>query len=175
MKNFFRLSVIALFLIFAGNNTFAQKALKFGHIDSQKLMEVLPGRADAEKQLEKYAKEFDDQYSSIQKELQKNVAAYVSKKDSMTDAAKTAAEAQLNDQNKRLETFQQTATTEVNKKRAELFKPLLEKARTAIDEVAKEKGLIYVFEATEGNSPILYKSAESLDILPFVKKKLGIQ
>ncbi|MDP4185532.1 MAG: OmpH family outer membrane protein [Bacteroidota bacterium] len=175
MKNFFKFSIIALFLVFAGNGVFAQKTLKFGHVDSQKLMEVLPGRVDAEKQLEKYAKEFDDQYNGIQKELQQKFQEYMSKKDSMNDATKAAEEAKLNEMNKRLETFQQTATQQVNQKKMELFKPLLEKAKTAIEAVAKEQGLIYVFEVTEGSSPIIYKSPESIDILPMVKKKLGIQ
>jgi outer membrane protein len=49
----------------------------------------------------------------------------------------------------------------------------MEKARGAIDEVAKEHGLIYVFDISQGNP--VYTSEESLDMLPLVQAKLGIQ
>ena len=42
-----------------------------------------------------------------------------------------------------------------------------------IDAVAKERGLIYVFDLSQGNP--VYTSAESLDMLPLVKAKLGIK
>jgi outer membrane protein len=54
-----------------------------------------------------------------------------------------------------------------------LIQPVMDKARNAIDEVAKEKGLIYVFDLSQGNP--VYTSPESLDLLPLVKAKLGIQ
>ncbi len=50
------------------------------------------------------------------------------------------------------------------------MKPIYDKAQAAIAEVAKEKGLIYVFEVNS----VLYKSNESVDLLPLVKTKLGI-
>ena len=50
---------------------------------------------------------------------------------------------------------------------------MLEKADKAVKEVGAEKGLIYVFDMS--SRVILYNSKESVDILPFVKTKLGIQ
>ena len=51
------------------------------------------------------------------------------------------------------------------------MKPIYDKAQAAIAEVAKEQGLIYVFEVNS----LIYKSNQSIDILPLVKTKLGIQ
>jgi outer membrane protein len=53
------------------------------------------------------------------------------------------------------------------------MQPVMEKARGAIDEVAREHGLIYVFDISQGNP--IYTSEESLDMLPLVKAKLGVQ
>jgi len=39
--------------------------------------------------------------------------------------------------------------------------------------VAKEQGLIYVFDT--GSKVVLYKSNQSIDILPLVKKQLGLE
>jgi outer membrane protein len=51
--------------------------------------------------------------------------------------------------------------------------PLYEKAQEAINEVAREQDLIYVFET--GSNVVLYKSNQSLDLLPLVKQKLEIE
>lgn len=47
------------------------------------------------------------------------------------------------------------------------------KATNAIKEVAKENGFTYIFDMSSG--AILFASETSEDILPLVKKKLGIQ
>jgi outer membrane protein len=60
----------------------------------------------------------------------------------------------------------------MQQKQGELLQPVFTKAEKAIEDVAKEKGLLYVFDI--GPKVILYKSNESMDILPFVKTKLGI-
>jgi len=54
-----------------------------------------------------------------------------------------------------------------------LIQPVMDKARKAIDEVAKEHGLIYVFDLSQGNP--IYTSEESLDMEPLVKAKLGLK
>ncbi|MCD6355563.1 MAG: OmpH family outer membrane protein, partial [Prolixibacteraceae bacterium] len=59
------------------------------------------------------------------------------------------------------------------KKQSELLQPVFDKAEKAIAEVAKEKGLIYVFDI--GPKVVLYKSNQSIDIMPMVKAKLGIK
>jgi len=49
---------------------------------------------------------------------------------------------------------------------------LYEKVTGAVEEVARELGLIYVFDT--GTNVLLYKSNQSADLLPMVKEKLGI-
>ena len=56
-------------------------------------------------------------------------------------------------------------------KEQELLEPILSKARKAIEEVAKEGKYTYIFDKTGGT--ILYAN-ESEDVLPLVKKKLGL-
>ena len=54
-------------------------------------------------------------------------------------------------------------------KRDDKLKPILEKARKAIEDVANEQGFTYVLDA----STIIV--ANGTDLLPAVKTKLGIQ
>ena len=67
--------------------------------------------------------------------------------------------------------FQQNAQESLAAKEQELITPILDKARKAIEDVAKEENFTYIFDASTGN--ILYAS-ESENILPLVKAKLGL-
>ena len=73
----------------------------------------------------------------------------------------------------RIQRFQETAMNELDKAQQDLMQPITEKAMNAIREVAKENGFTYIFDLNAG--PILYTSENSQDILPLVKKKLGLQ
>ncbi|MFC2096669.1 OmpH family outer membrane protein [Bacteroidota bacterium] len=49
----------------------------------------------------------------------------------------------------------------------------MDKAQAAIEKVAKANGFTYVFDLGAGG--LLYFSDQSIDILPLVKKELGIE
>jgi outer membrane protein len=78
----------------------------------------------------------------------------------------------LKDLENRIKAYEQQAETYLQEKQEELLKPILDKAKKAIEEVAKENGYNYVFDSGYG---LLLYSDESDDILSLVKKKLGIK
>jgi outer membrane protein len=171
MKSVFKICVLGILLFSAG---FANaQAPKFGHIDMQALVQIMPERAAAEKQFIAYQKEIEDAYGVMQKELQAKFVDYSAKKDSMSDTMRKMKEDDLNAMQERVQTYSQSAQQQLQNKNAELYKPILEKADKAVKDVGAEKGLIYVFDMSA--RVILYNSKESIDILPFVKTKLGIQ
>jgi len=170
MKSVFKICVLGILLFSAG---FANaQAPKFGHIDMQALVQIMPERAVAEKQFMAYQKEIEDAYGIMQKELQAKFIDYSAKKDSMSETMRKMKEEDLNAMQERVQTYSSTAQQQLQNKNAELYKPILEKADKAVKEVGAEKGLIYVFDMSA--RVILYNSKESIDILPFVKTKLGI-
>ena len=57
-------------------------------------------------------------------------------------------------------------------KEDELTRPIIDRARKAINEVAKEGGYTYIFNASEG---LLLYNEGGENIMPMVKKKLGIE
>ncbi len=69
-----------------------------------------------------------------------------------------------------IQQYQQTAAQDVQKKQADLLKPLIDKAKEAIQKIAKEQGFDYVIDATQGGSLIL---ANGKDLMEEVKKELG--
>ncbi|MGE5393216.1 MAG: OmpH family outer membrane protein [Candidatus Saccharibacteria bacterium] len=171
MKSLFKIFVLGILLLSAG---FANaQAPKFGHIDLQALIGLMPERAAAEKQYLAFQKELEDALGDMQKELQSKFVEYTAKKDSMTETVRKMKEEDMNAMNERVQNYQQSATQQLQAKQGELLKPVFDKADKAIKEVGAEKGLLYVFDMS--SRTILYNSKESLDILPFVKTKLGIK
>jgi outer membrane protein len=171
MKSVFKICVLGILLLSAG---FANaQTPKFGHIDLQALIQVMPERATAEKQFTAYQKELEDALGIMQKEFQTLYLEYAQKKDSLSETVRKMKEDDLNAKNERIQTYQQSAQQQLQAKQTELLKPVFDKADKAIKEVGAEKGLIYVFDMS--SRTILYNSKESIDILPLVKTKLGIQ
>jgi outer membrane protein len=171
MKSVFKICVLGILLFSAG---FANaQAPKFGHIDLQALIQVMPERATAEKQFTAYQKELEDALGIMQKEFQTKYMEYATKRDSLSETVRKMKEDDLNAMNERIQTYQSSASQQLQTKQADLLKPVFDKADKAVKEVGAEKGLIYVFDMS--SRTILYNSKESLDILPFVKTKLGIQ
>ncbi|BBE19927.1 outer membrane protein H precursor [Aquipluma nitroreducens] len=171
MKSVFKICVLGILLLSAG---FANaQAPKFGHIDLQALVQIMPERATAEKQFTAYQKELEDALGVMQKDFQTLYMDYAAKRDSLSETVRKMKEDDLNAKNERIQTYQQNAQQQLQTKQAELLKPVFDKADKAIKEVGAEKGLVYVFDMS--SRVILYNSKESVDILPFVKTKLGIQ
>jgi len=67
--------------------------------------------------------------------------------------------------------YRETAQQDLQKKETELLRPVYEKARTAIQKVAREKGYDYVLDSTTGTGVLL---ADGHNLMPDVKKDLGI-
>lgn len=172
MKNLLSIVLLSL-LVTIGTTSFGQAKYKLGHIDSNELMALMPEREVAQKTLEKNASELETELGVMQAEFQEKYQDYLAKMDSLSDIIKQTKEAELQDLQTRIQRFQETAQRELQKKESELIQPIIEKARNAISEVAKENGYTYVFDL--GTGPILYYSDKSENLLPLVKKKLGLE
>jgi outer membrane protein len=171
MKSVFKICVLGILLFLAG---FANaQTPKFGHIDMQALYQVMPERLTVEKQIAAFGKELEDAYNLMQKEAQTKYAEYIAKKDSMSETVRKMKDDEINAMSERIQTYNQTAQQQLQTKQQELVKPMLDKADKAVKDVGAEKGLIYVFDMS--SRVIIYNSKESIDILPLVKTKLGIQ
>ena len=168
------LSVITFsLLLFVGATTSAQ-TLKFGHIDFQGLISTMPERDVAQKAMAKMQADLESQLSVMQKEYQTKGQEYVAlvKQANITDAIRQAKEADIQSLQERITTFQQQAQENLQKEETKQFQPVVEKARKAVGEVAKEQGMLYVFEV---NNVLYFNPAQSTDMMPLVKAKLGLK
>jgi outer membrane protein len=170
--NIIKSTLLTLAIIATATTLFAQKANKFGHINSNELLEIMPDKDTAEKKLQDYAKQLELQLSAMSGEYEKKIADYQANVGVMNEVVKQSKEEEIMDLEKRIREFQGKAQTSLQTKEQELMKPLVEKAKSAIETVAKENGFTYVFDS--GSGALLFQP-ETDDILPLVKKKLGLK
>ncbi len=171
MRNLMKLSAVLLLVVAAA--TVKAQTLKFGHIDMQALIQVMPERASAETAFNNFQTELEDVLGDMQKELQTKMSEFEKLGDAASEIKKNAKVTEIQDLQQRIQNYQVTAQQQLQQKQSELLQPVFDKAEKAIEEVAKEKGLIYVFDI--GTKVVLYSSNQSIDLLPLVKAKLGIQ
>jgi outer membrane protein len=172
MRHLFSVITISL-LLFVGASASAQ-TLKFGHIDFQALIQAMPERDVAQKAMAKMQTDLESQLAVMQKEYQTKGQEYVAlvKQPNVTDAIRQAKEADIQSLQERIQTYQQTAQEQLQKEESKQFQPVVEKARKAIGDVAKEQGMLYVFEV---NSVLYFNTAQSTDMMPLVKTKLALK
>lgn len=166
-----KLAIALLLVVATIGVTNAQVKIKFGHINSQELLEVMPEKAAADNQIEEFGKQLQKQLQTMMAERETKVSEYMENEATMSEiiAQTKAEEIQMLDQ--RIQTFQQNAQQSLAKKEGEAYQPILDKARKAIEEVAKENDFTYIFDLSAG--ALLYQP-ESDDIIALVKTKLGI-
>lgn len=160
--------IIALFFavpVFAGGQ-------KIAHIDFDSLLQVMPEMAEAKKKSEEIYKQLEDQIVKMNTDLQAKIDEYTQNKDKYTDLIKGVKEKEITDAQQRLQDFQLQAQKEFQAKNAELAKPIEDKAKKAVETVAKAKGYKYVIDSS---SMILLVSEPSDDLFAAVKAQLGIK
>lgn len=166
MKKMKNILLIAVTLM--STTVFGQK---FGHINSNDLLLAMPERAAVEESIKKEAQALESQLSTMTKEYQTKVQTYQTTEATMTDAIKQDKLTEIANLEERIGKFQQSAQETLQQKEETMLKPIIDKAKQAIEDVAKENNFTMVFDS--GVGVILYKK-DSEDILPMVKKKLGL-
>lgn len=171
MKKLFKVALVAVCTLMIGN--FAQAQGKIGYVNFTELVQAMPEFKTVKTQLDAYQKTFVDELTTMNNAYQAELKNAQGKEATMTDAQKTAEAGQLQDMQKRMQDYQTSAQQQVEAKSNELFKPLSDKAKAAVSDVAKEKGYTYVLDSSQGAS--LLVSPESDDLMASAKAKLGIK
>lgn len=166
MKQFRTLLLIAIITL--GFNSI-QAQTKVGHISTDLLLSLMPETKALNVDLEKLSKTYETELKTENDKLAAKLKKYEAEVASQTDEVNQQRQAEVQQDQQRLYQSSQIAQEDIRKKRDEKLKPILEKARKAIEDVANEKGFTYVLDAA---SIIV---ANGTDLLPAVKTKLGIQ
>ncbi|GHA24489.1 membrane protein [Salinimicrobium marinum] len=166
----FKTLVLALALTF-GATAFTNAQSKVAHIASQELIEQMPEYTSAMNQLEKLQKTYDTEIKDMVSEAQNTMKRYEAEAQTKTDEENSKRANELQQTQRTIGEYRQNAMQELQNKEMELLRPVMEKARTTIQKVAREKGYDYVLDSTTGTGLIM---ADGYDLMPDVKKSLGI-
>ena len=170
MKRLF--AIVISFVLFVGaSNVIAQSNAKLGYINSSELMQLIPGKDTVDTQIADYEATLQQTLEALITEYQSKGQEYQNNAATMSQIIRQTKEREIADLEGRIQEFQQGAEQDFQQKRAELYNPLLTRAKDAIEAVAKEHGYTYIFDTSMGT--ILYFETGD-NIMALVKSKLGI-
>ena len=100
MRNLMKLSAVLLFVVMAV--TVNAQTLKFGHIDLQALIQVMPERATAETEFNNFQGELEDILGDMQKELQTKMTEFEGMGATASEIKKNAKVTEIQDLQQRV-------------------------------------------------------------------------
>lgn len=166
------LLIAVVAIAFWNINVSAQSKVKLAHINSNELMQMMPGVDTAQKAIENYYAQLEEELKIMYAEYEKKSIEFQDKQATMSQTLQQVKMKELQDLQTRIENFREQAQTEMQSKQEEYLKPIVDRAKSAIAEVAKEMGYTYVFDS--GVGALLYQE-DSDNIMELVKKKIGIK
>jgi outer membrane protein len=164
---------IALVLLCALPFSLMAQEVKLGHVNSQEILTVMPERTVIEKTVGDLQSQWEKELVKMREEYYAKVKEFQEKQATMPESIKSARQGEISDLEQRISTFNQTASEDLRKKQQELFTPVIDKVKKAINEVGSENGYLYIFDLS--TQSIIYQSPKSNDVTPLVKKKLGLK
>ncbi len=170
MRRFLQVSLLMIVLCGFTTNVSAQQ--KLAHINSNELLEMMPGMDSVQIKVEQYAKELQDTYMTLVTEFQNKSQEFEANQATFSDLIRQSKQRELENLRERIIEFQEMAEQDLMDHENKMLNPIIEKARKAIADVAEEKGYTYVLDSGMGS--VLY-SAPSENIMSEVKAKLGIE
>ena len=166
MKKMLFVAVASLFATAA----FAQNVTT-GHVNTTELIQLMPAMDTVRTRLDEAQKEANETYTAMGEEFQSKLATYQQKQASWTPAIKASKEKELQDIQARLQEFEQSIGQELQQMQQSLQAPIYQKVNEAIQKIAKDKKLAYVFDV---NSVLYVDPAQSIDLTPELRVILGI-
>ena len=147
--------------------------LKIGHVSSEAIMKQLPDAQDAQRQLDAFVVEWQNDLQRMQQDWQKKFDDYDKKKLIMTDQRRADSEKEMQDLDKKVADYRNQRfgqNGDLFNKQNELMKPVQDRVFKAIQDIAVEEGYDYVFDK---NSEVLMMYAnDKYDITAKVLARL---
>jgi len=169
MKKIVAIVLVATTLTLAGNKLQAQT--KFGYISLSEMITGMPEYKKADSSMVDYQSALNQNFEDMKREFNEK-DSLLSSKDTVkyTRAQIEIKRKQLGELYLKLQGYQQQAGQLYQQKQQDLMAPIQKKAADIVQTIAKENGYTYVFL-----KDALLVSPPADDLLPLVKKKLGLK
>lgn len=139
--------LILMLMLLAPMATFAQK---FGHVDAQSVMESLPEFIKARGEVEAQAKQYDNDLKAMQEEIQKKYDEYEKTQATMNETKRKETETNIQSLMQKFQQAQQDNSQALQKLQTEKMQPIVSKLQSAIQNVGKAGGYVYIMDKSSG-------------------------
>ncbi len=166
MKKILLIAALALISFAASAQT-----LKFGYVNYNELVMLMPEMDSVRVQLAAQEQEATETFSAMYEEYQTKIQQYQQKESTWTPAIRDAKAREIQEIEVRLQETQQIFQQEIQQMQQMLQAPVAEKAQQVVQDIAKAKGLAFVFEET---SMIYIDPAQGENLTAEARKALNI-
>jgi outer membrane protein len=149
----------------------ASAQMKTATVNSNELVMSMPETKALQAKIQEKSGELSKQLETMYKQYETKMAELKGINPQKMTAIEEAKVAELQDLQKRIEKFEQSAQKEVQQMEQTLSVPILEKAKKMIEVVANERGFTHVFDVSAGGMIVFPKGD---DITDATKTKMGI-
>lgn len=149
-------------------------AQKYACVNTDYILKSIPDYAAAQRRLDKYVADWQKELQDKQSELDAMRASYEQESYLLPDNLKRRRQEELKEKEQEIKELQRQrfgAEGDLDKKRAELLKPVQDRVYTAIERMAHEKNYAFIFDKA-GSATILF-SNKKYDISDEVLELLG--
>lgn len=157
-----------MLMLFAPMSMFAQK---FGHLNSQQVMNDMPEFVKARGEIEATAKQYENDLKAMQDELQRKAEEYEKTKSTMNATKQKETEDELMKLNEKIRTAYNDNSQALQKAQQEKMQPITAKLVNAIQAVGKAGNYVYIMDITSGIPYISQTLSE--DVTSKVKAELA--
>ncbi|MCL2290321.1 MAG: OmpH family outer membrane protein [Bacteroidetes bacterium] len=162
-----KITLILVALVVCMTSTFAQK---YGHVNSNEIMQVMPGIDSVQIKLMDFHNSLQVIYENMFNEFQTKKDRFDKEAGTMSSAVRKLREDELIALQNRIQEFEMNVQQDIEEEKFRLIAPFQEKVQNAINDVAKEHKYNYIFDT----QILLYYDGGD-DVTPLVRKKLGIK
>lgn len=159
-----------MFLMCAPIAAFAQK---FGHVNAQEIIQVMPDYTKAKNEIDALQKQYEDDLKSMQDELTKKSQAYEKEQATLPDNIKQRREQELQEMYQKIQQSYQDNQQALAKAYQEKMQAITTKVIDAIKQVGQAGGYVYIMDVA-GGVPYI-STTLSTDVTADVKAKLGLK
>lgn len=137
-------TILVALALFAGATSFVNAQSKVAHINAQELIESMPEFKAAQTSIEKVKMTYDTEIKAMLKELDAKAKLYDGEAATKTDEENQKRVMEIQGMQDNVQAYRQQALQDLEKKKSDIFKPILEKAQSTIQKVGRAQGYQYV-------------------------------
>lgn len=146
---------------------------KFGHMNSQEIITVMPEFTKAQTDLDALSKQYREEMQRSEEEFNRKYQELLQQQDSLPKNILERRQKEVQDMAQRQQQFQQEAYQAMEKAQQDAMVPIYKKLDEAVQAVGKAEGVVYIFDIAR--TPVAYIGSESIDLTAKVKTQLGIK